>query len=73
MLKVAKNSGLQRDTGSVQAVYAHHETMARGETDEVLQVRSSRRQGELALQCRACLQPGWNLPENWENIDPFYG
>ncbi|KAJ7794073.1 hypothetical protein B0H14DRAFT_3497397 [Mycena olivaceomarginata] len=29
-------------------------------------------QGELALQCRACPQPGWNLPENWENIDPFY-
>ncbi|KAJ7842389.1 hypothetical protein B0H14DRAFT_3692184 [Mycena olivaceomarginata] len=29
-------------------------------------------QGELALQCRACPQPGWNLPENWESIDPFY-
>ncbi|KAK7008474.1 hypothetical protein R3P38DRAFT_2551217 [Favolaschia claudopus] len=29
-------------------------------------------QGELALQCRACPQPGWNLPEGWENIDPFF-
>ncbi|KAJ6456814.1 hypothetical protein C8R47DRAFT_1227696 [Mycena vitilis] len=30
------------------------------------------KQGELALKCRACPQPGWNLPENWEQIDPFY-
>ncbi|KAF7335067.1 CxC2 domain-containing protein [Mycena venus] len=30
------------------------------------------KQGELAIQCRACPQVGWNLPEGWENIDPFY-
>ncbi|KAJ7853407.1 hypothetical protein B0H13DRAFT_2358947 [Mycena leptocephala] len=30
------------------------------------------KQGELALMCRACPQPGWNLPDDWENIDPFY-
>ncbi|KAJ7605673.1 hypothetical protein DFH06DRAFT_1348526 [Mycena polygramma] len=30
------------------------------------------KQGELTLMCRACPQPGWNLPDNWENIDPFY-
>ncbi|KAJ7720209.1 hypothetical protein DFH07DRAFT_972678 [Mycena maculata] len=29
-------------------------------------------QGELALICRACPQPGWNLPPDWENIDPFF-
>ncbi|KAJ7711045.1 hypothetical protein B0H14DRAFT_2645959 [Mycena olivaceomarginata] len=30
------------------------------------------KQGELARPCRACPQPGWNLPPNWEKIDPFY-
>jgi hypothetical protein len=30
------------------------------------------KQGELAIPCRACPQPGWNLPPNWENTDPFY-
>ncbi|KAJ7431147.1 hypothetical protein B0H11DRAFT_2165768 [Mycena galericulata] len=30
------------------------------------------KQGELALMCRACPQPGWNLPRDWEMIDPFY-
>ncbi|KAJ6564307.1 hypothetical protein B0H19DRAFT_941812, partial [Mycena capillaripes] len=29
-------------------------------------------QGELALACRACPQPGWNLPEDWERVPPFY-
>ncbi|KAJ6463641.1 hypothetical protein C8R47DRAFT_992530 [Mycena vitilis] len=29
-------------------------------------------QGETALKCRACPQPGWNLPDNWENINPLY-
>ncbi|KAJ6458520.1 hypothetical protein C8R45DRAFT_1110051 [Mycena sanguinolenta] len=28
-------------------------------------------QGELALQCRACPQPGWNLPEGWEKAEPI--
>ncbi|KAJ7659787.1 hypothetical protein DFH06DRAFT_1130542 [Mycena polygramma] len=28
------------------------------------------KQGELALKCRACPQPGWNLPEGWERVDP---
>lgn len=26
--------------------------------------------GEIAVQCRACPQPGINLPEGWEN-DPI--
>ncbi|KAJ7016992.1 hypothetical protein C8F04DRAFT_1280235 [Mycena alexandri] len=26
-------------------------------------------QGELALQCRACPQPGRNLPDNWDRIN----
>ncbi|KAJ7306865.1 hypothetical protein DFH08DRAFT_720597 [Mycena albidolilacea] len=26
-------------------------------------------QGELALQCRACPQPGRNLPDGWDNIN----
>ncbi|KAJ6483477.1 hypothetical protein C8R47DRAFT_1217563 [Mycena vitilis] len=30
------------------------------------------KQGELVLECRACPRPGWNLPENWEEIDPIY-
>jgi hypothetical protein len=30
------------------------------------------KQGELALMCRACPQPGWNLPDDWENINPLY-
>ncbi|KAJ7465326.1 hypothetical protein B0H11DRAFT_2159688 [Mycena galericulata] len=30
------------------------------------------KQGDLAMMCRACPQPGWNLPEDWEDIDPFY-
>ncbi|KAJ7248186.1 hypothetical protein B0H12DRAFT_1203131 [Mycena haematopus] len=34
-------------------------------------VRATKR-GELALKCRACPQPGWNLPDDWENIDPLY-
>ncbi|KAF8168597.1 hypothetical protein K438DRAFT_1616101, partial [Mycena galopus ATCC 62051] len=29
-------------------------------------------QGELALKCHACPQPEWNLPEDWENINPLY-
>ncbi|KAJ7471734.1 hypothetical protein FB451DRAFT_1399051 [Mycena latifolia] len=29
-------------------------------------------QGELALKCRACPRPGWNLPEGWENAPPEY-
>ncbi|KAJ7148600.1 hypothetical protein C8R46DRAFT_1231115 [Mycena filopes] len=29
-------------------------------------------QGELTEKCRACPQPGWNLPEDWEKIAPFY-
>ncbi|KAF8135294.1 hypothetical protein K438DRAFT_1997396 [Mycena galopus ATCC 62051] len=29
-------------------------------------------QGELALMCCACPQPGWNLPEGWEKINPLY-
>jgi hypothetical protein len=29
-------------------------------------------QGELALKCRACPQPGWNLLDDWEKIDSFY-
>ncbi|KAJ7475547.1 hypothetical protein B0H11DRAFT_2158492 [Mycena galericulata] len=30
------------------------------------------KQGELALMCRACPQPGWNLPADWEKIDPLF-
>jgi hypothetical protein len=30
------------------------------------------KQGELVVHCRACPQPGWNLPEGWEDIPPFY-
>jgi hypothetical protein len=33
---------------------------------------AAKKQGELAIPCRACPQPGWNLPPNWENINPFY-
>ncbi|KAJ7847182.1 hypothetical protein B0H13DRAFT_2238803 [Mycena leptocephala] len=29
-------------------------------------------QGELALPCRTCPQPGWNLPENWEQVPAMY-
>ncbi|KAF8194490.1 hypothetical protein K438DRAFT_1761399 [Mycena galopus ATCC 62051] len=29
-------------------------------------------QSELALKCRACPQPGWNLLEGWEKINPLY-
>ncbi|KAJ7078694.1 hypothetical protein B0H15DRAFT_924757 [Mycena belliarum] len=28
--------------------------------------------GELALPCRACPQPGWNLPEDWDKVPWFY-
>ncbi|KAJ7843814.1 hypothetical protein B0H13DRAFT_1909206 [Mycena leptocephala] len=34
--------------------------------------RRATKQGELALMCRACPQPGWNLPDDWEKIDPLY-
>ncbi|KAF7973147.1 hypothetical protein HWV62_15919 [Athelia sp. TMB] len=27
-------------------------------------------QGELAVVCRACPVPGWNLPEDWHNASP---
>ncbi|KAJ7195402.1 hypothetical protein B0H12DRAFT_1245586 [Mycena haematopus] len=27
-------------------------------------------QGELAIQCRACPRPGWNLPDGWERAAP---
>ncbi|KAJ7920718.1 hypothetical protein B0H13DRAFT_1605173 [Mycena leptocephala] len=30
------------------------------------------KQGELALMCRACPQPGWNLPDDWEKINPLH-
>lgn len=30
------------------------------------------KQGELALKCHACPQLGWNLPDDWEKIDPLY-
>ncbi|KAJ7127333.1 hypothetical protein C8R43DRAFT_1134828 [Mycena crocata] len=39
---------------------------ARGHADSGIH---GTKQGELALPCRACPQPGWNLPEGWENID----
>jgi hypothetical protein len=29
-------------------------------------------QGELALKCCACPQLGWNLPDDWEEIDPLF-
>ncbi|KAJ7042741.1 hypothetical protein C8F04DRAFT_1207805 [Mycena alexandri] len=29
------------------------------------------KQGGLALKCRACPQPGWNMPEGWESADDF--
>ncbi|KAJ7025052.1 hypothetical protein C8F04DRAFT_968268 [Mycena alexandri] len=29
-------------------------------------------QGALALKCRACPQPGWNLPADWEDTPIFY-
>ncbi|KAJ7800682.1 hypothetical protein B0H14DRAFT_3490386 [Mycena olivaceomarginata] len=29
-------------------------------------------QGELVVHCRACPQPGWNLPDGWEDAPPFY-
>ncbi|KAF7349498.1 CxC2 domain-containing protein [Mycena sanguinolenta] len=30
------------------------------------------KQGELVIPCRACPQPGWNLPDGWEDADPAY-
>lgn len=27
-------------------------------------------QGELAVVCRACPIPGWNLPTNWRDAPP---
>ncbi|KAF8129441.1 hypothetical protein K438DRAFT_2136914 [Mycena galopus ATCC 62051] len=30
------------------------------------------KQGELALPCRACPQPGWNLPEGWDSAGTVY-
>ncbi|KAJ7144741.1 hypothetical protein C8R43DRAFT_891177 [Mycena crocata] len=30
---------------------------------------SGTKQGELGLRCRACPQPGWNLPEGWDRIN----
>ncbi|KAF8197285.1 hypothetical protein K438DRAFT_1585309, partial [Mycena galopus ATCC 62051] len=30
------------------------------------------KQGELALPCRACPQPGWNLLEGWDRADTIY-
>ncbi|KAJ7479936.1 hypothetical protein FB451DRAFT_1172020 [Mycena latifolia] len=48
---------------------------------EALETRKARPQvgrregnsaGELALKCRACPRPGWNLPEGWENAPPEY-
>ncbi|KAF8214805.1 hypothetical protein K438DRAFT_2138335 [Mycena galopus ATCC 62051] len=29
-------------------------------------------QGELVLPCRACPQPGWNLPDRWHSADTVY-
>ncbi|KAJ7712102.1 hypothetical protein B0H16DRAFT_1667635 [Mycena metata] len=29
-------------------------------------------QGELAVKCRSCPQPGKNLPDNWKEIDAMY-
>lgn len=26
--------------------------------------------GELAVICRACPVPGWNLPDNWKDAAP---
>ncbi|KAJ7761160.1 hypothetical protein DFH07DRAFT_957235 [Mycena maculata] len=30
------------------------------------------REGECTVSCRACPLPGWNLPEDWDKIDPFF-
>ncbi|KAJ7761472.1 hypothetical protein B0H14DRAFT_3510958 [Mycena olivaceomarginata] len=30
------------------------------------------RQGSLALPCRACPHPGWNLPANWKDAPPEF-
>ncbi|KAJ7432012.1 hypothetical protein B0H11DRAFT_1761190 [Mycena galericulata] len=40
--------------------------VGRGHTDSGIQGTA---QGELALPCRACPQPGKNLPEGWDKID----
>ncbi|KAJ7747398.1 hypothetical protein B0H14DRAFT_3097038 [Mycena olivaceomarginata] len=47
----------------------HHKRAKRGHNKGGI---AATKQGELAIPCRACPQPGWNLPPNWENIDPFY-
>ncbi|KAJ7860607.1 hypothetical protein B0H14DRAFT_3084801 [Mycena olivaceomarginata] len=47
----------------------HHKRAKRGHDEGGI---AATKQGELAIPCRACPQPGWNLPPNWENINPFY-
>ncbi|KAJ7799699.1 hypothetical protein B0H14DRAFT_2616828 [Mycena olivaceomarginata] len=47
----------------------HHKRAKRGHDEGGI---AAMKQGELVIPCRACPQPGWNLPPNWENINPFY-
>ncbi|KAJ7782431.1 hypothetical protein DFH07DRAFT_764579 [Mycena maculata] len=46
--------------------------MKRGKRGHAAGGVAATEQGELALMCRTCPQPGWNLPPDWENIDPFF-
>ncbi|KAJ6579040.1 hypothetical protein DFH09DRAFT_1310403 [Mycena vulgaris] len=63
---------------SPEAIHAHNATVARGEAAQAGQTRHKKggvratAQGELALPCRACPQPGWNIPEGWEDIPFLY-
>ncbi|KAJ7683287.1 hypothetical protein B0H14DRAFT_2654909, partial [Mycena olivaceomarginata] len=66
--KCTKNDGLQPTTGPPQTFYAHHEAVAGGEAHEAVKrgydtggVKATK-QGELALKCHACSQPGGIYP-----------
>ncbi|KAJ7120555.1 hypothetical protein C8R43DRAFT_900678 [Mycena crocata] len=70
---LSNNDGLETDRRrAFRAIVRQYRMMdmfkraARGHEDSGI---DGTEQGELALLCRACPQPNWNLPEGWDAID----
>ncbi|KAF8838888.1 hypothetical protein BDN67DRAFT_982178 [Paxillus ammoniavirescens] len=50
--------------------FQHIKLLKRGGRGNVLNGISTTKSGKLAVICPACLQPGINLPGDWQNVEP---
>ncbi|KAH7904785.1 hypothetical protein BJ138DRAFT_1138456 [Hygrophoropsis aurantiaca] len=52
--------------------FRHLKILKRAGCGNILNGCSTTQPGELAISCPACPQPGINLPDGWENVDPRF-